>query len=502
MFGMKSLETPNLNHQIKEALKMISFYSEELIAEKLIKIMENEMTLQQQILDQISVPIYVKSMEGIVVYANLAYSQMILHPLEDIVGHHLSELKGLSVESEEIHKRMDLEIQKVGRSLIYEYDFHRKDGLKIPVYLFKDLIKNDAGAPVAIIGSIINISRFKERIESQERLFEVKKAVSTLSKQIGEISLADLGHTLLELAIKLICKNAVGSFIIVKEGEQMEWITGIGYDLSALRGMTYGLKQSLQWMVSKDQMQEIIRIDDFRDFPEILPHMLLGENGLPIKSLLSIPLCIEGKVYAYMSIDSHERKNFDSLDVELLNYLKMDMELLLEKYHLKRHMKRLDSVDQGSGLFQRQLFERFMYERLKKQPLSGKLLLLDFIQFHKINDLLGWEETEALLRKVVRHLKGCPIEIATGYRYEGDKFIYCFETLSEKDLLEIEEHVNRIYHNGVQVDKGLIHVPIYLSLCDMEALSETPSYKHQFVAIGKMDKNQFHMTKPVYLERL
>ena len=57
MADMMLKNMQNLSLQLKETLRMSSFYSEKLIAEKLLTLIEQEAGFQMNILDAISIPI-------------------------------------------------------------------------------------------------------------------------------------------------------------------------------------------------------------------------------------------------------------------------------------------------------------------------------------------------------------------------------------------------------------------------------------------------------------
>ena len=105
------------------------------------------------------------------------------------------------------------------------------------------------------------------------------------------------------------------------------------------------------------------------------------------------------------------------------------------------------SYDQLTGLPNRNLFKDRLAQEIKKSHRSGLLLslfLLDLDHFKEINDTLGHDAGDALLKEAASRIKSCVREIDTVARLGGDEFIVILPEINNK--LRIEMVAQHIIH--------------------------------------------------------
>lgn len=98
------------------------------------------------------------------------------------------------------------------------------------------------------------------------------------------------------------------------------------------------------------------------------------------------------------------------------------------------------SYDQLTGLPNRNLFKDRLAQEIKKSHRSGLLLslfLLDLDHFKEINDTLGHDAGDELLKEVASRIKSCVREIDTVARLGGDEFIVILPEINSKLRIEM-----------------------------------------------------------------
>lgn len=101
--------------------------------------------------------------------------------------------------------------------------------------------------------------------------------------------------------------------------------------------------------------------------------------------------------------------------------------------------------DQLTGLKNRAAFENEMNQLLVKSQKSFGLLLLDLDNFKRVNDTLGHDQGDVLLKYVSTYIKVYLPEKAFFARFGGDEFIILLKDIHDKQ--ELEQLANFIIHS-------------------------------------------------------
>ena len=114
---------------------------------------------------------------------------------------------------------------------------------------------------------------------------------------------------------------------------------------------------------------------------------------------------------------------------KVINYIGMFSDITLIKESRQR-MEYLATHDELTNLPNRTLFNDHLRLSLARSARAGTrlaLLFVDLDNFKMINDTLGHEEGDALLKQVAIRLKGCAREEDTVARLGGDEFVVLLE---------------------------------------------------------------------------
>ncbi len=117
----------------------------------------------------------------------------------------------------------------------------------------------------------------------------------------------------------------------------------------------------------------------------------------------------------------------------------------IERKRAQERLTYLAQYDQLTGLVNRTLFrDRLVHamarSKRKDQPLA--VLLLDLDRFKAVNDTLGHDVGDQLLRMVAERLKNCVREVDTVARMGGDEFTAILEGVSgEADVVVVAKRI-------------------------------------------------------------
>jgi len=120
---------------------------------------------------------------------------------------------------------------------------------------------------------------------------------------------------------------------------------------------------------------------------------------------------------------------------KIINYIGMFSDITLNKESRQR-MEYLATHDELTNLPNRTLFNDHLQMALARSARSGTrlaLLFVDLDNFKNINDTLGHEEGDAILKQAAARLKDCIREVDTVARLGGDEFVILLEIEQRND---------------------------------------------------------------------
>lgn len=117
----------------------------------------------------------------------------------------------------------------------------------------------------------------------------------------------------------------------------------------------------------------------------------------------------------------------------------------IERKRAEERLTYLAQYDHLTGLVNRMLFRDRLFQALarskRKDQLVG-LMLLDLDRFKAVNDTLGHDAGDRLLRQVADRLRSCVREVDTVARMGGDEFTIVLEGLGcEQDIVTIARRI-------------------------------------------------------------
>ncbi len=134
----------------------------------------------------------------------------------------------------------------------------------------------------------------------------------------------------------------------------------------------------------------------------------------------------------------------------------------MERHRATQRITQLAHYDHLTGLANRGLF----YERLNcavarcnRNDMAMALMFLDLDHFKTINDTLGHECGDSLLKTVATRLKKCIREIDTGVRLGGDEFAVLLEQIvSVEDVSAVAERILHLLAQPIIVNHHQLNI--------------------------------------------
>jgi diguanylate cyclase (GGDEF)-like protein len=316
------------------------------------------------------------------------------------------------------------------------------------------------------------IKRLKDKLRLMER---VQNDLYSVAEKITKANTEDEVYSLiLDAAIDLIPYASKGSILIFGDDDMLYYrsVKGFSEDLKKLslrreEAFLHNINNFSQTFIIKNPN----KLDEDIITPEKIEEMKKYE-ALDIYCTMSSPIYIDEKLIGIMNVDSTSKdKTFTREDVDLINYIKNELQLALKNSFIQNKLKYMANFDELTGLFNRRHFKQFLNKELKRIKRYGHedcLALIDLDDFKTINDTYGHNMGDKALKlfaEVLRH----NIRKSDVYaRMSGDEFVILFVNCSKADAVERLESVREMLKEK-KVDG--ITVSFSYGLCEIDVNS-------------------------------
>lgn len=242
------------------------------------------------------------------------------------------------------------------------------------------------------------------------------------------------------------------------------------------------IRQQKTVLLTKQDMDELFKSGQTRG-PDLNEHSWLG-----------VPLIYAGKLLGVMVIQSYTDKTiYTQQDAELLNFVsnhvsaaikrreisdieRQSHELLEQQVKLRtlaleeeivqrkqaeKRLKHTASHDSLTGLPNRAVFLDLLNHAIacnkRKPDFCFAILFLDLDRFKVVNDSLGHQAGDTLLKLIARELSAIVRSMDTVARLGGDEFVILIEDLDSKDkAFEIAERITKLLEEPFTINNQLV----------------------------------------------
>jgi diguanylate cyclase (GGDEF)-like protein/PAS domain S-box-containing protein len=317
---------------------------------------------------------------------------------------------------------------------------------------------------VAILIKRLNLEQALR--ERQEALEKWEKFRSSLIHFMSETLRRGLDESfyqrLLEHAASVIPGADSGSILTRGDNGRYGFVAALGHNLAILRQVTFAPHELFVYN-SKGQPRTVSNLAVQNSLVLDAERIELLNRAGPaqaIKTVLAIPVLLEGEMVAVLSLDAYQEDAFPPEALEMAFAFAAQIGLLLQRLTLEHQLEssnlelaKLANYDALTGLPNRALFADRLAQAIAKthrqsshglegQALHTALIFLDLDGFKLINDSLGHSVGDELLKTVAARLLKCVREDDTVARLGGDEFTIILTGLkAPQDAIYVAEKV-------------------------------------------------------------
>jgi len=310
-----------------------------------------------------------------------------------------------------------------------------------------------------ILAYFYNISSMKRKSFELERSTRLRALMLEVTQSIFIAdSIEEIFDLSLANSIKALEKSNYGS-IMVKRDQFFKAVSYIGFpdeivdfnlpcEDSFLAKNTEG-KMDRFVCLNEDQLGSLtnFKIDD-------------TEHKTQIRSTLTGPITIQGKLFGIINIDSFENNAFDDSDVQTMEFIRNNIEIAITNHQLYQEKLILSRHDNLTGLYNRHYFEEqfeINRKRANRYEETFCLVLFDVDHFKSINDIYGHFVGDQVLKFISKELIDNQRESDILARFGGDEFIGILYETSPSELSKKYANLNQyLVNQKIKVDQTLI----------------------------------------------
>jgi diguanylate cyclase (GGDEF)-like protein len=290
--------------------------------------------------------------------------------------------------------------------------------------------------------SLVNNMRIKRFVDTES---SDVAAIQKLSREIASAeSLESIMRLTLDSVIRLVECNSCFVSLKIDDEEDIFRVEAANSHRN-VEGMTFTSQDGLAGYVIRNK--EPFLLTNRR---EELGSYVFGHPKLlrRVKSFLGIPMLDKNGVLGLICLIDDKENAFNQRDLMVINILANNAYLAIKNTRDREKIHRMSTVVDGlTGLysfsgFQTLLETAFQEATPRRRPLS--LIIIDFDKFRKLNDLLGYEIGNEVLKRFSRIL----LEICKDHdnaiqaaRFGSDEFAIILPNVPSEQAISIAQRI-------------------------------------------------------------
>ncbi len=235
-----------------------------------------------------------------------------------------------------------------------------------------------------------------------------------------------------------------------------EWCKiGIGKEVGVIENLPI---DTFPWWIDQLEKQKKVYIEDVSLLPEEASSEQDQLYRQGVKSLIALPVTREGKIHAFIGMDSViETNKWSKKDIELLRIIANILANVLTPVQIDKETKFKAYHDSLTKLPNRFLFSNRLNQEISLAKKSGKniaVVFLDLDGFKAINDSIGHRGGDQLLKQVAQALKNIigPADIIA--RFGGDEFLIMIDNIETKyEISKIADKIMTVFSSPFRVEE-------------------------------------------------
>jgi diguanylate cyclase (GGDEF)-like protein/PAS domain S-box-containing protein len=418
--------------------------------------LEGDLEFLDTIFQTIPSPICYKNTRGKYQFFNKAFLEFLGKDQFEVLDHTMDQI--IPENFSEMFRCADEELLASQKPQSYEGKVPHADG-SIHTVLFNRAVhldkKNHLKGTVSVMQDITQ----QKSIEREVDMFYKAKDVF-LDINRNMMKYKDYKEFFGDMQVKVqnIFDRSIRSTVLeYHDDKTLTILINSGYEEEGTRSFKLPVEESFMWDASNGLPQKTVIINDIEDEMTHGNRAIKIKDGRVAKSVLMIPLYVEGCLKWILSFESDKNKIFDEIDEFVAEYIREELPIVIRMYELYRKTLMLSRYDGLTGLMNRRYFEYVFEEKINRAFYNKEqlvIVLFDLDGLKRVNDTFGHQAGDTYIKEFVEALKiefDLPDMLA---RIGGDEFTAIFEKADMALLVNRIEIIRQTFQNKVLGSEG------------------------------------------------
>jgi len=294
------------------------------------------------------------------------------------------------------------------------------------------------------------------------RLVRMKEDMLILTQSI--LGIDDVGilfDIILDGAIDSLEMADRGSILVLDEDGLLKAETYRGYDSNRMEDLRIPLEETFLYLKTGGQLRTTEIINDIDRLGKVSLYDVQKEQLDPVRSTIGAPIYFQDKLYGMIYLDSPVKNAFNEEDFVMVDFLRTQIELAINKQALQDEAVYLSRYDKLTGVFNRRWFEEYyktMEMKARRYQDEFALVMFDLNGLKQINDQFGHLEGDKMIKGFTERLKKLTRTSDILARFGGDEFIGIFHEINEENLIRrMDEFIQNFIEDPITTNDRHIY---------------------------------------------
>jgi len=396
-------------------------------------------------------PMYYIDERGILMYCNKAFADYIGTDKDGVIGR---EFASFYLEnSGDVYYEIEKELSHTKEKQVYIAKLRYKGQLSKYVTITQTKLLEDDSDIRGVIGNITDVS---EPLISERKIrgiLKLKEAMLDINQIIiKENDINVLLNLVLEKVTAAMENADIGAVLVLDKHGNLKIVASRGYDEEEASRFSIKLSKAFYLKKTKGVIGNTIIIDDIQNL-DLSEHKIIldSKDSVKLKCSISTPILLDEKLYGFINVESTYNNAFDDNDIEVLDYLKKQIEVGISKIKLYEETIYLSRYDKLTNIYNRGYFEEILnksFLRAKENNEEFLLVMFDLNFLKVVNDNYGHLAGDEVIRTFATTLNSKMGNTNILARVGGDEFSAIIFDLDLEQLVEILENLNKEFKDN------------------------------------------------------